>query len=269
MAQQTGTGVRGGITVSQKKHSTPEEQRANELQQAVARFEEAVQELARGAANDLADRATGLIDETTSRIRNVAQGAAAPHQGDRAGYADDDRSGDTSDSGDSRDRYANDTYSWRYGADSNRLGDDDVPSEKLYRDRANGRIAGVCAGFARYFGVDTWVARLGAITGLLFLPAIVFPSYWIAYLLMDDDPKASPRRRRGRRSRRRERREQTPAQTRAPAQGQRSQTAITPRRLLRHVTADLNAAELRLRRMEGHVTSSEYELRRQLKAIDA
>ncbi len=230
-----------------RKNSTREEQRANELQQAVARFEEAVQELARGAANDLADRATGLIDETTARLRNVGTG--------------EERDGSRQAGGEPRN-----TYSWRYGARANRLGEEDVPSEGLYRDKANGRIAGVCAGIARYFGVETWVARLGGITGLLFLPAVVFPAYWIAYLLMDDDPRAPgrSRRRRSKRSRRRERN----AQAASTPSAEPSAAGLTPRRLLRHVTADLNAAELRLRRMEGHVTSSQYELRRELHALD-
>ena len=39
-------------------------------------------------------------------------------------------------------------------------------SRNLYRDPQKGKIAGVCAGLADYFGVETWIVRLLAITGL-------------------------------------------------------------------------------------------------------
>jgi hypothetical protein len=38
---------------------------------------------------------------------------------------------------------------------------------------------------------------------------------------------------------------------------------------LRNVEAELNQVELRLRRMESHVTSGQYELQRELNRIDA
>jgi hypothetical protein len=41
------------------------------------------------------------------------------------------------------------------------------------------------------------------------------------------------------------------------------------RRSLRGVQADLDQLELKLRRMESHVTSGQFELHRELKRIDA
>ena len=43
---------------------------------------------------------------------------------------------------------------------------------------------------------------------------------------------------------------------------------ISPRRSLRGLQADLTEAELRLRRMETHVTSGKYELQRELNKIE-
>ena len=43
---------------------------------------------------------------------------------------------------------------------------------------------------------------------------------------------------------------------------------LAPRRSLRNVQADLDQAELRLRRMESHVTSGQYELQKELHKID-
>jgi phage shock protein C len=132
-----------------------------------------------------------------------------------------------------------------------------APTRRLYRDSARGMIGGVCAGFAEYFGIEAWVARCIALTGLLFMPTIVFPAYWIAYFVMEN--KAKPRRsgsdpdaaRHDHRSP-------------APEFGAR----LSPRRSFRNVKADLNEAELRLRRMEGHVTSNRFELQRELHRME-
>ena len=43
---------------------------------------------------------------------------------------------------------------------------------------------------------------------------------------------------------------------------------ISPRRNLRDAQADLDQLELKLRRMETHVTSGQYELQRELNRID-
>ena len=157
-------------------------------------------------------------------------------------------------------------------------------SRELMRDPERGKIGGVCAGLANYFGVETWVVRLIAVTGLIFLPSVVFPAYWIAFFVMD---KPGSRRRRqrdhsrggqsfpnekqdmqtafehwdGRPPRRRNsRRDASPA----PELGHR----LSPRRSLRHVRADFDQIELRLRRIETHITSGRYELQRELSRIE-
>lgn len=215
------------------------EARASELQQAAGRLEEAVQDVVRGARADFAGKTAGLLDEATARLRGEAAGRR-------------------------RHRYSPEP----------RLGDTPTPSVGLYRAVANAKIGGVCAGFANYFGVEAWVARCVAVTGLLFLPTITFPAYWIAYFLLDDDPEellgggrraARHRKRADRRAARRKHKSGRQDQRRASDE---VASNFAPRRALRHINADLTAAELRLRRMEGHVTSDQYELRKQLHALD-
>ena len=94
-----------------------------------------------------------------------------------------------------------------------------------------------------------------AVTGLLFLPSIIFPAYWIAYFVMDTPPKEDGKRRRGNRDD-----HTSPAPELGPQ--------LSPRRSLRNVQEDLTEVELRLRRMESHVTSGQYELQRELNRID-
>ncbi len=174
-------------------------------------------------------------------------------------------------------------------------------SRKLYRDVDNEKIGGVCAGIANYYGVEPWVVRCMAVTGLIFMPSVTLPAYWIAYFAMDKPPKKSRKRRTKRvRRRRRERdedmrahepadrsveeelfeeivEEPQPASRRRPAAraieapSQTTELGLhwSPRASLRYIHSDLDEIELRLRRMESHVTSGQYELQRELKKIGA
>ena len=54
------------------------------------------------------------------------------------------------------------------------------PSNALRLDKANGKLAGVCAGLANYFGIDPLVVRLIFVAGTL----IGFGSFIIVYLLI-------------------------------------------------------------------------------------
>lgn len=186
-----------------------------DLERAARALEDAVQDMVRGARDDLSGRAADLLEETTRRLRGEASGSQK-----RASRFDELR----------------------------------PKSRKLFRDPYNRRIAGVCAGFARYFGIETWVARLLAFTGLLFLPSLVLPAYFIAYLLMDKPGRDLSDRVDNLRSDHR---------SPAPEFGPRH----APRRSLRQVHADLTDVELKLRRMETHVTSDQYALRRELDAL--
>lgn len=58
----------------------------------------------------------------------------------------------------------------------------------LYRDPQQGKIAGVCAGLADYFRVETWIVRLLAISGLIFAGFITFTAYIAAWFLLDKKP---------------------------------------------------------------------------------
>jgi phage shock protein C len=202
------------------------EPRGSDFQASVARLERAVQELVVAARERFSDRATTFIDETTQRLESEL---------------------------DRRSRRP------RSATDSRREEPGDGMPRKLYRDRRRQKIGGVCAGIARYYGMEPWVIRLIVVTALLFFPGIVFPAYWIAYFVMGKPPRHGRPdvRREGRHGRRDHR-------SPAPELGPR----LSPRYSLRNVHADLTEVELRLRRMETHVTSGQYELQRELNKID-
>ena len=190
------------------------------IAEARARLERAVQDLAEAAG----DRAADYVERATARLRR-----------------EDAR----------RERWRRREPAW--------LWSDEPRTAKLYRDAKRGKICGVCGGIARYYGLETWIVRILAVTGLIFLNWVVFVAYLVAALILDREPELDERaserasgRRRGRgRARFRER-----------------PRASSPHRLLRDVGAHFDEMELRLRRMEAHVTSDDYELRRELAKID-
>ena len=207
-----------------------------DFQQSVARLERAVQDFVSSATGQISDKASQVIDETAERLEREV-----------------------------RDRGPDGGAATRPRRRSEHRGEEKLHtrSRVLRRDQHNQKIVGVCAGIANYFGMERWFVRCLAVTGLLFMPQIVFPAYWVAYFIMDKRGDREDARERGepvaaKKSDRR-RKHRSPA----PELG----TRLSPRRSLRDIQADITQAELKLRRMESHVTSGKYELQRELNKI--
>ena len=139
------------------------------------------------------------------------------------------------------------------------LWSDEPRARKLYRDKEHGKILGVCAGVARYYGLETWVVRCLAVTALIFFNWVAFVTYIVASLILDVDSHEGGGRRRSRSAGRR-------AEAHVAA-SRRRQRAPSDRHQLREVHAEFDEIELRLRRIESHVTSGQYELHRELAKI--
>ncbi|MEM7097015.1 MAG: PspC domain-containing protein [Pseudomonadota bacterium] len=235
------------------KRSSSERNSDSEFTQAMNRLENAVQDLVSVTTGQLGDRATKLIDETSKRLEAELRLKKA---------TEDDPDGEVRQ--ERRERRLRHRHDFE---------DQGSSGGRLTIDRENEKIAGVCAGLAPYLGVEIWMVRLAAVTGMLFIPHIVFPAYWIAYFVMEKPDKRS--RRQGRRGRRTERKERA-AQAR---QARRDEFAsrfrqsdpepeFNPRQSLRYTRTDLTQAELRLRRLESFVTSDQYELQKELHRIE-
>lgn len=272
-----GVGVMEGSDDRSAAGARQDPRSKSEFQASVERLERAVQDMVGSATNEFSDRASTLVDDITSKIEREFRSSGSTSSG-------------TESTGSSSDREYADLYGLGLGGasghedefyDSGSSVEEDIrdpggaaqrmrqrrrqrrrhrPQTRLrtinlYRDPTNEKIAGVCSGIANYYGMEAWVVRCMAVTGLLFLPSIVFPAYWVAYFVMDKPPKDSQSRRSRRRGKR---------SIETPELG----TSLAPRQNLRNVEADLTEAELRLRRMESHVTSGRYELQKELNRID-
>lgn len=213
-----------------------------ELQRALGDLEGAVRRLAGSAQREWSDRAVDAIDEAAGRLRKFET------KRERREYRRQRR------------------YERRYGVapphgegghhESDYLQRRRRP-RRLYRVPKEGVIAGVCAGLARRMGLETWVVRCFAVTGLLFMPQVVFIAYWVLCFTM---------------------RTVTPAEADAVfavpggSAGRASipgfDRGVSPRDRLRAVRETFDGIERRLRRMEGYVTSSRYELDREIQKLD-
>ena len=58
--------------------------------------------------------------------------------------------------------------------------------KKLYRSRTDRKICGVCAGLAKYFGMDVTIMRLLAVLLVLFGPGVL--AYLVCALVIPEEP---------------------------------------------------------------------------------
>ncbi len=132
------------------------------------------------------------------------------------------------------------------------------------------KILGVCAGIADYFGRPVWEIRLCAVMGLIFIPSMVIPAYFIMYFLMDDKPRY-------RRFTDRFAEAESGHYEQDDNLSENAQRSTNDRSMGRPTMDNVQAmqvvkekfseVEQRLRRMETHVTSPRFELQREFKKI--
>ncbi len=228
-----------------------------DFQRSVERLEKAVQGFVSATNEHVTSKAAAFVDDTAARLERELR----DRRGSRAYDSSyDEREGYASDTDlryESRRarRHRRRQQRWRARAGIS-VGSAGYRTSRLYLDKRRRRVAGVCAGFARYFGVEVWVVRCMAITGLIFMPSVVVPAYIVAAIFLPKAPNGTAP----------DDAEKVRADHTSPAPELGPQ--LSPRRSLRGVQADLDQIELKLRRMESHVTSGQFELQRELKRID-
>ena len=149
--------------------------------------------------------------------------------------------------------------------------------KELHRDPKNARIAGVCAGVAEYFGLETWLVRILTVTGFFLLAGpFMLVAYVAAWFILDKKPGTS----------------QTFGKhaVRAHEQGTRFkgkgwhnsdavedkkvevktqvwQAGEPPRQAYYDIRQKFKGIERRLRNVETYVTSSEFQLNREINRL--
>lgn len=59
---------------------------------------------------------------------------------------------------------------------------------KFYRDKANGKIMGICAGIADYTGIDVTIVRIGMVILTVAVSGTLIPIYFIAGMVAPQKP---------------------------------------------------------------------------------
>ena len=116
---------------------------------------------------------------------------------------------------------------------------------RLYKNKRKGKFLGVCAGVADYFDLNPALLRVLTIIGCFVFPFMVPFAYFLAALLLDDKPQDLYR----------------DEQQEKFYQSMRQSSHDTLSKV-KHRFSDLDE---RLRRMEGHVTSKQYQFDQELK----
>ena len=115
---------------------------------------------------------------------------------------------------------------------------------KLYRDKDNAMLAGVCAGLADYFGLNRKGLRLiAAISTFFFFPFMV-PAYIVLAIILPAKP-------------------QDLYQDESQEKFWRG-VSMAPTDVFSNLNHRFRELDLRLQRMEAYVTSREFEMDREL-----
>jgi phage shock protein C len=127
-------------------------------------------------------------------------------------------------------------------------------SKILYRDTKNGKLGGVCAGIAEYFGMEIWLVRILAVSAfLLGVGFFATLAYIAACLILDKMPE--------------ERTQQQTTYKEHNVKQKPWQAGQPAEQILRNVESELNGMEGSLRKMEAYVTSSAFNVDREFKNL--
>jgi phage shock protein C len=150
----------------------------------------------------------------------------------------------------------------------------------IYRDPKNGKIAGVCAGIADYFKLEVWLVRILTVTAFFLLGgSFVLVAYIAARFILDKKPTGSI-------SMNRENQYSSSVNAGAANKVWRKtgdagsskegrievksrvwQAGEPPREAFFDIQERFRVAELKLRKLEGYVTSKEFELNREISRL--
>ncbi len=132
--------------------------------------------------------------------------------------------------------------------------DDDFSSSpnprRLYRDKQNGVISGVCAGLAEYFNIDVALVRIATVVGLFVSAGWVLFGYIIAAFVIPTRPRT----------------------LRQPLSEEEDQfwrgVSRRPEMTFSNIKYRFRDMNERLANIEQVVTSEEWKLRRQFREIE-
>ncbi|MDA0127726.1 envelope stress response membrane protein PspC [Vibrio sp. MarTm2] len=129
-----------------------------------------------------------------------------------------------------------------------------MSKQELYRDTDNGKIAGVCAGVANYFGLEVWLVRILVISAALLGGSFLVLLAYVAFAFMIE--KQPPNYVEAMKSKQEHKLKSKPW-----TQGQ------APDALLTTLENDFSTLETRIRSIEAYVTSDTFKVNREFNKL--
>lgn len=143
--------------------------------------------------------------------------------------------------------------------------------KELRRDEKRGRVGGVCAGLANYFGWELWVIRIIAVTALILATKVTLVAYVIAWIVLDKESKKAKDKNSNEFSEQTVR-EETRVERTADGRTIEVKTKVweagkLPHYALGDIENEFALMEKSLRSIESYVTSSEFRVRHEINRL--
>lgn len=137
---------------------------------------------------------------------------------------------------------------------------------ELFRDPAKGKIAGVCAGLAQYFGWETWLVRILVVSGVLLGMSFFIILYIAGWFILDKKPSkysASDVEQ----NVKQKMHEEEVFNGSVKVKSRIWQAGEAPKQAIRDINLKFKALEGELRSMERYVTSADFTVSREINKL--
>lgn len=126
--------------------------------------------------------------------------------------------------------------------------------QALYREPKNGKVAGVCAGLGRYFGMEVWWVRIIVVSAFLLgggiLVLFAYVGLWLMLEKRPDDMVAADE-----------------FDFDHTIKSKPWQTGQLPSELLADLNKEYGQIETKVRQMEAYVTSDAYKMNKEFSKL--
>lgn len=127
----------------------------------------------------------------------------------------------------------------------------------IRRDPERGKIAGVCAGIAEYYGWETWLVRIIAVSGLFLSGSFFFIAYIALWVILEKKQPAHGWR--GKVT--------SDEPVHFEIKSRVWQAGQPPRKAFHDICATFDNLEMRLQNIETHVTSKQFTVNREINRL--
>lgn len=129
-----------------------------------------------------------------------------------------------------------------------------MKDRQLYRDPVNGKLAGVCAGIANYFGLEIWLVRILVVSAALLGGSFLVVVAYVAFTLMLEKQPY-------------EYQETIKTKQDHKIKNKAWQAGQTPESLLNNIDSELARVESGVRNIEAYVTSESFKVNREFSKL--